>query len=358
MQTATPLADRFSAEQIHLVESDRQVNAARFSPCGEFLVAGGFEGEVRRWSITGDAPQELPKLEGHHAWVEGVAFDTSRNLLFSADSWGEIRAWNYRDEKPTTQWTVAEAHDGWIRRLAVSPDGTLLASCGRDQRIKLWNPADGKPVRELAGHDQDVFCIAFHPNGKWLLSGDARGIVKQWDLSSGECTRSFDASLLYLYHRIQDVGGVRALSLSPDGSLLAVGGTKPKNGGTVQGIPTLLVYDFESGELQHTLELGAANDCYVHEVLLHPAGFAMVVTCGTPGTGQLRFQQLDAKEPFFQFKKASNPHSLSLHPDGTRLALTATNKGSNGNGRRLGKDGEYAGNTSPIHVFELKAKEG
>jgi hypothetical protein len=44
-----------------------------------------------------------------------------------------------------------------------------------------------------------------------------------------------------------------------------------------------------------------------------------------------------------------------MHPNGQLLAVTATNRGSNGNGRRLNKDGEYAGNTSPVHLFELLA---
>jgi hypothetical protein len=48
-----------------------------------------------------------------------------------------------------------------------------------------------------------------------------------------------------------------------------------------------------------------------------------------------------------------NLHSLSWHPNGTRLAVVATNPGSNGNGRPLDKEGNYIGNKSPIHVFEV-----
>ena len=57
-------------------------------------------------------------------------------------------------------------------------------------------------------------------------------------------------------------------------------------------------------------------------------------------------------EPFFETKKMPNCHSLSLHPDGKRLAVVATNGGSNGNGRNL-KDGKYPGNWSPIFVLAM-----
>ena len=39
--------------------------------------------------------------------------------------------------------------------------------------------------------------------------------------------------------------------------------------------------------------------------------------------------------------------------DRRTLAVAATNTGSNGNGKRLDKDGNYVGNHSPVHVFAL-----
>ena len=50
-----------------------------------------------------------------------------------------------------------------------------------------------------------------------------------------------------------------------------------------------------------------------------------------------------------------NCHSLAVHPNGRRLAVTATNGGSNGNGRQLDKSGEYPGNWSPVHIWEMQA---
>ena len=41
--------------------------------------------------------------------------------------------------------------------------------------------------------------------------------------------------------------------------------------------------------------------------------------------------------------------------DNRRFLLTSTNRGSNGNGRRLDKEGNYIGNYSPVHVMELPA---
>ena len=263
--------------------------------------------------------------------------------MFSADSWGQIRAWNYSDENSEAVWSIEDAHEGWVRDLSVSADGKLLASCGRDRKVKIWSATDGKLQHEFSDHERDVYCVQFHPDGKSLVSGDERANVYFWDLEKGNRAREFDASPLYLLHRLQDVGGARVLAFDADGKTLAVGGTKPKNGGNVQGVPTVLLFDFETGELKHDLELGATSQVYVHDIDFHEAGFIMCVTSGSPGSGQLVFRRPEDKEPFFLYTKMANCHALSMHPDRQRFAVTATNKGSNGNGRRLTKDGEYLG---------------
>ena len=80
----------------------------------------------------------------------------------------------------------------------------------------------------------------------------------------------------------------------------------------------------------------------------------MAALSGSPGTGKIVFQRLGDKQPFYSTTKYRNCHSLSLHPSGKRFAITSTNNGSNGNGRRL-KNGEYLGNYSPVHVFDFPA---
>ena len=84
----------------------------------------------------------------------------------------------------------------------------------------------------------------------------------------------------------------------------------------------------------------------------------MAVTSGTPGQGQVVFQRPDDEKPFFTTTKLSNCHSIHLHEPTGRFAVVATNRGSNGNGRRLGKDGEYEGNNSPIHLFQFAEAVG
>ncbi|MBC8354762.1 MAG: hypothetical protein H8E66_22510 [Planctomycetes bacterium] len=347
------LATRFEPKELAVIGADPQVFAAKFNPSGKLLAAGGFDGRVRLWDLATEAPQELPALTAHDGWVQALAFSRDGQRLYTADSWGKLCAWDANDGKPELAWSLNEAHDGWLRDLDVNADGTRIVTCGRDQVVRIWAAVDGAPLLELQGHKTDVYSVRFHPEKQLIASGDDRGIVKLWGATDGQLVREFDASLLYLEHRLQDVGGVRTLAIDRAGKRLAVGGTIPKNGATVQGTPSVLLFNFETAELTHTLNFGASTHCFVHEIILHDEGFVMAVTSGTPGQGQVIFQLPDEETPFYTTTKLLNCHSINLHGPTGRIAIVTTNRGSNGNGRRLAENGEYEGNNSPIHLLQF-----
>ncbi len=232
------LKERYEPKQIGQITTDRQMCMIRISPCGKLLLAACCDGTVRRWDLTAEKPAELEPLKGHQGWVQAVAFARDGNRFYSVDSWGQLRAWSYGEGEPKTLWSHEQAHDGWIRSLAVSTDGKRLATCGFDQTVRVWSADDGAKQLELTGHNEDIFSVAFHPGGESIVSGDLKGVVKQWELGKaltpsaspekGEgSTRQFDAKVLHQLSRLQDVGGVRALSFDPDGKWLPAPACSP-----------------------------------------------------------------------------------------------------------------------------------
>lgn len=351
------LLKRYGPREIKILKPDRQLCTTRFSPCGKLLVAGCTDATIRRWDFSDEATPELPPLAGHGGWVQAIAFRPDGSRLFSADSWGQVRCWSSMvdGEGPEPAWAVEAAHEGWIRNLALSPDGQLVATCGHDRKVCLWSADDGKKQSEFLGHGEDVFAVTFHPDGKSLVSGDLKGVVKHWDLASAKAVRTLDAGALSMFDRLQDVGGARRLTFDREGKVLACAGTAPKNGGSLQGTPTILLFDWESGKLDHSLKIGAVSDGLVFDALWHADGFLMGVSSGQPGQGKLFFIRPGDSQPFFLNTKMPNCHAIDAHPDGRRLVVSATNANSNGNGRKIGKSDEYAGNWSPLHLLEMPA---
>lgn len=330
------------------ITPDVQVGCVRFSPCGTTLAAAAFDGTVRRWDFTGAEPVELARLPGHDGWVSSIAFHTDKTRLFSADSWGRLICWDYTSKSPKKLWVIPAAHDGWARKLAISPDGKTLASCGKDGFVRLWAADTGVKTAEFAAKD-GLLALTFHPAGP-LVTGNLHGVATVW--AEGKPTRTFDAKEMYLLDRIQDVGGVRCFAFSADGKTLFAGGSVPKTGGFVQAIPLLVAFDWENGKRLATWKGAADSEGYVHDLRMHPSGYVMGVTSGQPGNGRVFFWKPGEAQPFFTAAKP-NCHSLDLHPDGSRLAVAATNANSSGNGRVKGAGSEYMANYSPIYLWKI-----
>ena len=98
-----------------------------------------------------------------------------------------------------------------MHRTAFSPDGTLLAG-GSSQGVVLWNTTTGTKT-VLHGHTARVFIVAFHPDGKRLVSGSLDNTIRQWDLRTG---KTIDV-------RRGHSNAIMGVSYSPDGEWIASG---------------------------------------------------------------------------------------------------------------------------------------
>jgi WD40 repeat protein len=323
-----------------------QVTRVRFSPDGKTLAAACFDGKVRRWDVSGKEPAELPALGEHNGWVTDIAFGPK--LLFSADSWGRLSAW--QDAKRI--WTVEPAHDGWLRSLALNADGSQLATCGKDGFVRVWNAAAGKNLKEF-GTKGDLLSMCFAADGKRMFAGDLFGKIRQFDLTSSEQKVIIEVKDFHKLDRIQDVGGVKCLMLSGDGKTLFAGGAEPKTGGFVQAIPLLVAFDVASGKRLSQWKGATDAEGYVTDLAWHKDGFVIFTTSGQPGQGKFHIWKPGDATTRFSGGKHPNCHSVALHPDGDKIVVSATNANSSGNGRVKGKGGEYPQNTSPIQMWTL-----
>ncbi len=48
----------------------------------------------------------------------------------------------------------------------------------------LWDAATGTELVRLVGHEKDVYCVAFSPDGRWLYSGSVDKHIRAWSLDS------------------------------------------------------------------------------------------------------------------------------------------------------------------------------
>ena len=289
----------------------------RFDPSGRYVFSSAEDNHVQRWDfLTG----ELSTLKAHESWVRDLVFLPDGKTVITVGCDQEMIFWPVegQDQQPIRR---VKAHEGWIRCADVDPGGTLIASGGNDRVVRLWNAEDGSEVRSLLGHDSHVYSVMFHPSEPFLLSGDLNGLVIQWDIESGDRVRVFDAKALHSYNTGQKVhyGGVRSLSLSPDGKHLACGGLhKASNPLGAVNEPLIVVFAWDDPEaVVSRVAEGVKGVIWRSR---HLSDGRLVGASGGSGGGYLLFWNPDEEKSFHKVKLKDTIRGMDIHDDGISVA--------------------------------------
>jgi WD40 repeat protein len=133
------------------------------------------------------------KLTISHKDIEGnAAFSPVEQVLAAASPEGAIRLWDARSGELLKELT---GHTDGIWAMAFSPDGKTLASAARskDSTVKLWNVTAGQILHtfKLKGHST---ALVFSPDGTGLSATSAGGVTS-WDVATGEQTARSETTL-------------------------------------------------------------------------------------------------------------------------------------------------------------------
>jgi WD40 repeat protein len=204
-----------------------------FSPGGRFILAGGLR-EHNASVYEAATAWQLAPFRRKQALGQ-VAISPKDRILAVAGSRPHVRLWDLARDKELPALQGRQRHVGDV---FFSPDGRLVGTRGKDERwqglvrgrppwgegdpthITLWDAATGQRLPHFGKQQGPPLLMAFTADGRTLALAGTDGVLRFWEVATGEERGRFTGLRREGLPTDQPWG--RSLVFAPDGRTLAV----------------------------------------------------------------------------------------------------------------------------------------
>jgi len=194
------------------------INSVEFSPDGRSVLTSSDDGTARLWD-SGTEPDLRAVARQPSLTAFAVSADGSRVIVGDNRGVARVREVGHRRVLSSVRvhrrvTAVAFGPNGPVvatrptLSLAVAPRAKRVARGLADGSVTIGGR--GHPAQVLPAKGPGVTALGFSRDEKLLATGDAKGFVRFWDLSTGRVLRSFPA------HK----AAITSVMFSPNGMLL------------------------------------------------------------------------------------------------------------------------------------------
>jgi WD40 repeat protein len=198
------------------------VATATFSLDRRWLATAGPENTVRLWDLTAKNSVANPRvLRGHEGRIKSLSFSPDNLSLVAGGEDGTARLWRLTTaESIANPITVQSEGD---ERFIISPDSHWMATKTTNDdsaSTRIWDLTAADPAmapKVFTASKYAFWHIAFSPDSRWLLSGDAKeNVARLWDLTAKDAVVN---PIVIPGH----TSNVSAVAISPDKRWLVTG---------------------------------------------------------------------------------------------------------------------------------------
>lgn len=296
----------------HAEDQSKEVTTLDWSPDGQFLVTGCYDGKASVWTLQGELVATLDQFRGpvfalkwspSGRFIAGAGLDHCAVVWEAAQPEKPFRVYqnhtsptmdlDWRDDRFLATCTTEKSiyiydifanetepvqvlsghHQDEINSVKWSPDGSLLASCSDDKTACIWSFSEQEGASKepivLRGHEKEIYCLKWCPTGPGSSNPDSPAVlatasfdqtVRLWDPHTGAC--------LHVLRRHTD--SVYAIGFSPDGHFLASGSLDE----------SINIWSVDDGQLVRTYDSGRGG---IFELAWNPTGDRLA-TCTSDST--------------------------------------------------------------------------
>jgi WD40 repeat protein len=170
------LWDVATGKEVHTLPGySREYSTLTFSPDGQTLAAGGEDGSVKLWEVASGRPRDF--VRWHTGVVRCVAFSPAGRLLASGGNDKTVQVCEAATGRRLHAFRAGAAVTG----LAFTADGQTLGCVteGPDGALRFWDVNTKNEVR-LLGPKGSLVALALHPGGSLAAAASMDGTVRLW----------------------------------------------------------------------------------------------------------------------------------------------------------------------------------
>jgi serine/threonine protein kinase len=239
--------------------------------------------------------------EAQAAWEENQIGRVRALLNQTADYPDRGFEWFYWQRQLHLPLKTLRGHLDQVWAVAFSPDGRRMATSGKDETTIIWDATTGERLFTLKGHRGAITALDFSPDGRHLVTASLDATAKVWDVFTGK-------DVLTLIGHKSDLWGA---AFSPDGQRVVTG--------SVDRLAK--VWDAANGNLLLILE-GHTKD--INAVAFSPDG-RLIATASDDHTAKI-WDGLTGRPLRTLAGHADTVHSVAFSPDSRRLVTGSEDK--------------------------------